>query len=152
MWAATVRVGWAVSAAVTISRQTDVSVSVNRSAGGVGDRCDSPHLGVICITQIVLLVGGVESLPRVRATYAVVFGRCLDRDECVVHILVTVADLGVILPRSHACCAEEAIRTLGAVAVCSRSLAVVPCSTPATSGGHLVRLGERSVTNTVPVR
>lgn len=133
-----------------VSRQADVSVSVHRGAVGVGHRCASSHLGVIGISQVVLLVGGVTSLPCVRATDAVVRGWRLDGNECVVHILVTVADLGVILPGGHALCAEEAVRTLGAVAVVSRSLTEVSGSATAAGRLNFVRLGVRPVAPALP--
>lgn len=150
MWAASVISSWARSALATVSRQADVSVSVHWGAVGVGHGCASSHLGVVGITQVVLLVGWVGSLPCVRATDAVVRGWRLNGDECVVHVLVTVADLGVILPGGHALCAEEAVRTLGTVAVVSRSLTVISGSATATGRLNCVGNGVRPVAPAFP--
>lgn len=124
-----IHVGWARPATTNEAWHTHVSVGVVAIGATV-----------VGVSKVEALVRGVSTLPRVRATDAVVCGRLLDGVEGVVHVAIAVTNLLVVLCRGHAGSAEQAVGGLGAVTVVARPLAVVASpGDSASSTAHVRR-------------
>lgn len=146
-WVCPGDVGCTLLSLTSESWHADVSTGVVRAA--------VYNASVVGISKVEFLVSWVGTLPRCRSTYTVLRRFLLNRGEGGVHLSVTGPHLGVVLRRRHTRCVEQTVRTLWAVAVVVRSLAVVTSSHGSTStdsvSNPLMSLDERSVADTCTV-